>query len=138
LKLSLVPPPEVAKATNGFTVIEVLIALALVSVTLTAIGSLIGTTTRGTRSVEQHVALVETARSIVSSFPLSGELVRSDLAGETYGHRWQIEVLPYLGGGIATIGNSPWIPRIVKIRVQSPSGAIADLETVRMQRRPKE
>jgi general secretion pathway protein I len=118
--------------------IEVLIALALVAISLTAIGALVGTTTRGTRSLEQHVALVETARSVASSIPPNAELVRTDLAGETRGYPWRIDVLPYTGGGIVPVEESGWIPRTVKIRVQSPTGAILSIETVRLQRNPKQ
>jgi general secretion pathway protein I len=31
-----------------------------------------------------------------------------------------------------------WIPELVKIRVRSPSGAIVDLETVRLMHRPRQ
>ena len=46
----------------GFTLIEALVALALVAVLLAAIGPLIASSMRGVRSVEQHGALVATAR----------------------------------------------------------------------------
>ena len=46
----------------GFTLIEVLVALAVVAVSLSAIGSLIAVTVRGARSIGGHLALVETAR----------------------------------------------------------------------------
>ena len=48
----------------GFTLIEVLVALAVVAVSLSAIGSLIAATIRGARSVDAHLALIETARAI--------------------------------------------------------------------------
>ena len=43
----------------GFTIIEVLIALAIVAVSIVAIGSLMATNVRGVRSLEQHVALMQ-------------------------------------------------------------------------------
>ena len=57
---------------SGFTLIEAVIALALVTVVLAAIGSLVATNVRGARILEQHVALTETARLIASGIPHSG------------------------------------------------------------------
>ena len=55
------------RGTEGFTLIEVLVALSVVAVTLSAIGSLIAVTIRGARSVSGHLALVETARFLPES-----------------------------------------------------------------------
>ena len=54
------------RSTAGFTLIEVLVALAVVAISLAAIGSLIAVTTRGARAVGLHLTLVETARAIVT------------------------------------------------------------------------
>ena len=51
----------------GFTIIEVLIALAIVAVSIVAIGSLMATNVRGVRSLEQHVALTQTARTVMTA-----------------------------------------------------------------------
>ena len=42
------------RAVAGFTLIEVLVALSVVAVALAAIGSLIATTVRGTRSIDRR------------------------------------------------------------------------------------
>ena len=63
------------RGTEGFTLIEVLVALSVVAVTLSAIGSLIAVTTRGARSVSGHLALVETARSIMTGLPGRDQLL---------------------------------------------------------------
>jgi general secretion pathway protein I len=114
--------------------IEAVVALALLAVMLAAISSLVAATTNGTRTLEGHVALVETARLVLASIPRHGELQSDDLAGELSGHRWQVRQSPF-GDGEAVPG-SPWIPRSVAVRVRSPSGAVFTLETVRLARRP--
>lgn len=113
--------------------IEAVITLAVVAIVITAIGSLAATTSRGTQTLEQHVALVETARLVATGIPRHAELSSNDLGGEVSGHRWQIRVQPFVGGGPA-VPDSPWLPQNVVIRVQSASGAILGLETVRLQR----
>ncbi len=47
----------------GFTIIEVLVALAIVAVSIVAIGRLMSTNARGVRKLENHVALVQTAQT---------------------------------------------------------------------------
>src|SRR5262245_10165537 len=51
----------------GFTLIEVVVALALVAISLMAIGAVATTSAHGTRSLEQHLALVETARTVAAT-----------------------------------------------------------------------
>jgi general secretion pathway protein I len=119
---------------GGFTLIEAVVALALVTVMLAAIGSLVAAATTGTRTLEGHVALVETARLVLTGIPRRGELAPDDLAGEVSGHRWQVRLSPFAGASQAP--GSSWVPQSVAVRVQSSSGAVFTLETVRLARRP--
>ena len=124
--------------TAGFTLIEVLIALAVATISLVAIGSVMATTTRGVRSLEQHVSLMESARTIATNLPPRAQLSLGSLTGDMYGNRWRIDVSPFLGSGIPLVADSPWFSQTIRIRVQSPSGAILGLETIRLQRRRAE
>ncbi len=120
---------------DGFTMIEAVVALALVAIMLAAISSLVAATTNGTRTLEGHVALVETARLVLASIPRHGELQSDDLAGELSGHRWQVRQSPLSGDG-QPVSGSLWVPQSIAVRVRSPSGAIFSLETVRLTKRP--
>jgi general secretion pathway protein I len=130
--------PKRDGTTAGFTLIEVLVALAVVSVSLVAIGSVMATTSRGVRSLEQHVSLMESARTIATNLPPRAQLAAGSLAGDIYGNRWRIDVAPFVGGGIPVVANSEWLPQTIRVRVQSPTGAVLGLETVRLQRRRTE
>lgn len=123
-----------AAKNAGFTILEALVAIAVIAISLTAIGTLTGTTTRGVRSLEQHLALVETARTVAATLPPRTQLAPGKLAGDLYGNHWQIDVSPFTGGNVAPSPDSPWIPETIVIRVQSPSGGVFSLETVRLQR----
>jgi general secretion pathway protein I len=114
--------------------VEAVVALALVTVVLAAIGSLAATTARGTVKLEQHVALMQTARLIASTIPRNGEALADDLAGETSGYRWQMRASPFFGAGFF-VAESRFVPQRIELRVQSPSGATVALETVRLQNR---
>lgn len=119
---------------SGFTMIEAVIALALVMIVLAAIGSLVATNARGAVKLEQHVGLMQAARLIASSIPRNGEPLPPDLAGEFSGYRWQTRLSPFFDGA-AVIPESRFVPHRVELRVRSPSGVIASFETVRLQNR---
>ena len=52
--------------------IEAVVALALVTIVLAAIGTLVATNSRGAWKLEQHAALVYAARVVVSTLPRAG------------------------------------------------------------------
>ena len=84
---------------TGFTLIEVVVALAVVAVTLTAIGAVAATSARGTRSLEQHLTLVETTRIVAATLPRNPQGSLDGLTGEILGHRWRISLAPFIGSG---------------------------------------
>jgi len=122
---------------EGFTLIEVLVALTVVAITLSAIGSLVATTIRGARSVGGHLALTETARAILTGMPARNELNPGNFSGEVAGHRWRVDVLPFYADFVDP-AKSSWIPQTVVVRVQSPNGPILQLNTVSLHRKTTE
>lgn len=118
----------------GFTIIEALIALVLVSILLAAIGSLVASNVQSTRHLEQHVALIETARLIASGIPRAGEPLPPNMTGQVSGYAWQMRTSPFHGES-SIVPGSGFVPILVELRVRSPSGAVLSLETVRLQDR---
>jgi general secretion pathway protein I len=125
-------------ARAGFTLIEVVVALALIAVALTAIGSLMATTIRGTRSLDQHLSLAETTRAIEAALPSRDQLAEGSTSGEMAGHRWRIDVLPFRASFVDPRLPSPWVPQTVVITVRAPDGPVLQISTVRLQRRPEQ
>src|SRR4051794_14022727 len=81
-------PCEHRRTDAGFTLVEVLVALGVLAIALAAIGSLMATTVRGTRSIETHLTLVETGRAIMTGLPDRGQLAIGSFSGEIAEHRW--------------------------------------------------
>ena len=135
--MSPVPTDEWHLDRAGFTLIEVLATIAFIAVSLGAIGSLFATSTRGVRSIEQHLSLVETFRLVLANLPARDKIDAGRLTGETLSHRWQIDFAPYRGGGLANLPDSPFIPQSVFVRVQSPSGATFNAEMIRLTIKPQ-
>jgi general secretion pathway protein I len=129
---------ERERGRAGFTLIEVVVALALVAVALTAIGSLIASTIRGTRSLDQHLSLAETARAIEAALPARDALPAGTSTGEMAGHHWRLDVLPFRASFVDPRLPSPWVPQTVVITVRAPDGPTLQINTVRLQRRAEQ
>jgi len=123
-------------ARAAFTLIEVLVALAVVAASLAAIGGLAAVATRGTQSIERHVAFRETLRSIVTALPDGRDLAAGSATGNTAGYGWRLDVAPFVSNLVDPRAPTPWEPQAVVITVRSPSGQLLRIETVRLRRRP--
>lgn len=131
--MSRAAPQSIEHHEAGFTIIEVLIALAVVAVSILAIGSVMSTNVRGVRSMERHVALVEAARTaMATAVPSRAALTEGVRNGALGDATWQVEVGPLAGGWEAPDVDVRWIPELVKVKVRSPSGATLELHTVRL------
>jgi general secretion pathway protein I len=124
-----------ARASSmGFTLIEVVVALAVLAVSLTAIGSLVASNIRATRALDQRLALAATARAILTGLPNREQLSLSSSTGEIAGHRWRLDLLPFSATFVDPRRATPWVPQAVVLRVQSPTGQVLRLDTVRLRR----
>ena len=123
----------------GFTIIEVLIALAIVAVSIVAIGSVMSTNARGVRALESRVALMQTAQTVLATeVPPRKELRPGVRTGQLHDFRWQIDIGPVGGDWIVDNADVAWMPELVKVRVRAASGAAVELETVRLMQRPRQ
>ena len=88
----------------GFTLIETLVALAIIAIVLGTIGSVIATTAKGTRSIDQRLALAGTAETLLADLPARAVLKPGRQSGELAGSRWRLDVAPMnvAGGNPAT------------------------------------
>jgi general secretion pathway protein I len=123
------------RSDAGFTIVEVLVALAVVAISIVAIGSVMSTNIRGVKALEDHVALMQSAQAaLATAIPRPAELAPGALSGQVGDFRWRLDIGPLGGDRLAKDAAAPWIPELVRIQVRSPSGATVDLETVRLMR----
>ncbi|GLH78835.1 hypothetical protein SSBR45G_37440 [Bradyrhizobium sp. SSBR45G] len=127
------------RSSAGFTLLETLVALAIVAVSLVAIAALMGSSARGSRRLEQHVALVQAGyNALWLAFPsrsLSPSLAQS---GESMAHAWRAQAQPFAIDVGAPGNASVWLPQKILVQVRSPSGATMELETIRLFRKQAE
>ena len=69
---------EAPAASAGFTLIEVVVALAVIAVMLTSIGALVGATVRGSHALDEHLALIETVRALEADTDRTALEARND------------------------------------------------------------
>ena len=124
-------------AVAGFTLIEALVALAVVAISVAAVAAVMGTTARGTRQLESHVAMVQAAASIqwLQLPARDSDPIPPELSGEAANHRWRLYLEPMEVPVPAPAGNPQWLPLKATLQVASPSGAVLRLETVRLFKR---
>ena len=117
----------------GFTLIEALVALAIVAAVLGSIGAVIATTVKGTRGIDQRLALSGTAENLLAALPARTLLKPGRQSGELAGHRWRIDVSPM---NVAVATDAPqtgrFVPLAVTMRLQAPGGPAMQVTTVRL------
>jgi general secretion pathway protein I len=135
--LSQSAAPETSRGNEGFTLIEVLVALVVVTISLAALSQLMASNRRIAGSLDTHLALVETARGIETALP-DRAVLAGDSAGESGDYRWGVFVRPFASNLVDPQLLTPWMPQVVAIRVQSPTGVWVQVDTIRLQARPKQ
>jgi general secretion pathway protein I len=121
---------------RGFTLIEALVALAIIAAVLSSIGAVIGTTVKGTRSIDQRLALSGAAETVLAALPARNALKPGRQSGELAGHRWRLDVAPL--NAAADTAQGRFVPLAVNIRMQAPGGPAIQVTTVRLVPKPAE
>ena len=149
-----VRPP---RGCAGFTMIEVLVAIAVLAVVLGAIGAVVGNTVRTIRSVDRRLPLLETAQSLIAALPARDALQPGTQTGTSGDFRWRIDAVllnstvpdnaaaalstaATRASPAAAAGASPkvnWVPLAITVRVQGSEGPPVRLDTVRLIPRPR-
>lgn len=120
-----------SRRDGGFTLVEVLAAVAVLSASMAALGALANTSMRSSLYVERHVAEIETARKIMTGLPPRNQLATGTLTGALDAHQWRIDVAPFADAPMRAAA-SAWTPQAITLRVRAPTGERVELSTVRL------
>jgi general secretion pathway protein I len=140
------------RGNAGFTLIEVLVAIAVLAVVLGAIGAVVGNTVRAIRSVDRRLPLLETAQSLIAALPARDALQPGTQTGMSGDFRWRIDAVllnrnvpdnaaaalstAATGASPAATAGAPpkviWVPLAITVRVQGSEGSPLRLDTVRL------
>jgi general secretion pathway protein I len=119
----------------GFTLVEALVALAIVSVCLSSIGALIATTVRGTRSIDAKLTTLHVGRSVLSALPDRDKIVLGTISGRVARHTWRLEISPISMSHANPKQLPPWIAQRVVVTVESAAGVPLQISGIRLRRR---
>ena len=120
----------------GFTLIEVLVAVAVLAVVLGAIGAVVGNTVRAIRSVDRRLPLLETAQSLIAALPARDALQPGTQTGTSGEYRWRIDAVLLNRNVPDDAKAAKWMPLAITVRVQGSEGPPVRLDTVRLIPRP--
>jgi general secretion pathway protein I len=117
----------------GFTLIEALVALAIVAAVLSSIGAVIATSVKGTRTIDQRLALTGAAETLLAELPARNLLKPGRQSGQLGSHRWRIDVSA-MDTSLADDApqNPRFVPVAVTMRLQEPDGPAIQFTTVRL------
>jgi general secretion pathway protein I len=121
--------------TAGFTLVEALAALTVMAIAMTAIGALANSSMHASLYVERHLAEIETARKIIAGMPSRKDLAAGSLTGILDNHQWRIDSAPFANALVRPGAPVVWEPQRLALRVLSPSGAVVEIDTVRLKKR---
>jgi len=125
---------EEMSARAGFTLIEVLVALAVISISLPVVGSLLATNIKGTLTVENRSRLLAAYRTLEASTFDRTSLSPGRRTGEVDAIAWSMEVSPLGEDETGPRGNGTWVPRAIVTTLRAPSGETLRIETIRLGR----
>jgi general secretion pathway protein I len=125
------------RGSPGFTLIEVLVAIAVLAVVLGAIGAVVGNTVKAIRSVDRRLPLLETAQSLIASLPARDALQPGTQSGTSGEFRWRIDAVLLNRNVPDDAKAAKWMPLAITVRVQGSEGPPLRLDTVRLIPRPQ-
>lgn len=126
--------PARRTANAGFTLIEVLVALALCGFVIAAMAPVFGNNLMQARRADERLALAAAQRNLLEILPGREELRTGTISGNLDAIRWTIDAAEVSVGDPAP--GERWIPYRISALLVSPGGLTARFETLRLGRAP--
>ena len=122
---------------GGFTLMEALVALAVATAGLAAIGQLGYASASASRRAEARLDLISSARAALAMLPDRRASPNGVVTGAILRDRWRLATAPYAPAASGGPVDPGWTPQVMRLRVTDPSGGTIFLETVRLRRSGK-
>jgi general secretion pathway protein I len=126
-----------SSSARGFTLIEVLVAFAILALTLAALMQVFTTGLRSADAVDRHLMATMLARSVLDDVGTEIPIVAGEQSAEIeQGYRWTVRILP--SGAIPPVAEAEWItvPYEVQVEVAWNGRPVTTLTTLRLAAEP--
>jgi general secretion pathway protein I len=126
-----------SSSARGFTLIEVLVAFAILALTMAALMQLFATGLRGADAADRHLMAVMLARSVLDDVGTEIPIVAGEQSAEIeQGYRWTVRILR--SGTIPPVTNPEWIavPYEVQVEIAWNDRPVTTLTTLRLATEP--
>jgi general secretion pathway protein I len=106
-----------SSSARGFTLIEVLVAFAILALTLTALMQVFATGLRSADTIDRHLMATMLARSVLDDVGTEIPIVAGEQSADIeQGYRWTVRILP--SGTIAPVVEAEWITALYEVQVE--------------------
>jgi general secretion pathway protein I len=126
-----------SNSARGFTLIEVLVAFAILALTMAALMQLFGTGLRSAGAADRHLMAVMLARSVLDDVGTEIPIVAGEQSAEIeQGYRWTVRILP--SGTVAPVASPEWVatPYEVQVEITWNDRPVTTLTTLRLATQP--
>lgn len=126
-----------SSSARGFTLIEVLVAFAILALTLAALLQVFATGLRSADAIDRHLMATMLARSVLDDVGTEIPIVAGEQSAEIeQGYRWTVRILP--SGTIPPVAEAEWVtvPYEVQVEIAWNGRPITTLTTLRLAAEP--
>jgi general secretion pathway protein I len=118
---------------GGFTLIEVLVAFAILALTLAALFQVFSGGLRNVAAADRHLMATMLARSVLDDVGSEIPIVSGERSGEIeQGYRWTVRILP--STAIAPVADAEWVlvPYEVQVEISWNGRPVTVITTLRL------
>jgi general secretion pathway protein I len=109
--------PPSSSSGRGFTLIEVLVAFAILALTLAALMQVFTAGLRSADAVDRHLMATMLARSILDDLGAEIPIITGERSGEIeQGYRWTVRIRP--SAAIPSVAIADWVQTAYEIQVE--------------------
>lgn len=119
---------------RGFTLLEALVALAVMAAGLAAIGRLGYSSLAAVRRAEIRLALTSAARAAMTALPDRQSMRDGETTGAIFDDKWRLNAARYTGVYPDGPVKPAWTPQALKLSVIDAQGNVLFIETVRLRK----
>lgn len=126
--------PDARAGASGFTLIEALVALALLAAGLAAIGRLGYGALAAARRAENRLELTSATRAALTALPNRRASRDGTASGQIFADRWRLAAATFRDVPAGGPVDSGWIPQALELSVSDGKGGSVAIQTIRMRR----